>query len=221
MHLRKAQPSLLLSLTALFAIASTSLSAQTPPAPTRLRGVVLEMTSEALTIQGPDGPAKVTIDSSFNVYASTPSDLAHVKDASFVGVTPVKQPDGSEMAKEIHIFPEAMRGTGEGSRMMTPILGAAPGENRMTNGIVASAQAATPSRMTNGTVGQKTDSGAMTMSVAYKEGTQTITIPANVTVTELNPVAVAKEQMLWVNVIHSPDGTRSSKIATVVTLPRP
>jgi hypothetical protein len=220
MHLRKTQPSVLLSLAALFAIASSSLSAQTPPAPTRLRGVVLEMTSEALTIQGPDGPVKVTIDSSFKVYSSTPSDLSHVTDSSFVGVTSVKQPDGSEMAKEIHIFPEAMRGTGEGSRMMTPTPGAASSESRMTNGTVASAQAATPSRMTNGTVGKKTGSGNMTMNVAYKEGTQTITIPADVKVTELMPVALAMGQTLSVNVIHNPDGTRSSKIATVVTLPR-
>jgi hypothetical protein len=220
MHLRKNQPSALLSLAALVAITATSLSAQTPPSPTRLRGVVLEMSSEALTIQGPDGPVKVTIDSSFKVYASTPSDLSHVKDTSFVGVTSVKQPDGSEMAKEIHIFPEAMRGTGEGSRMMTPAPGAAA-DNRMTNGTVARAQTATPARMTNGTVGKKSDSGAMTMNVAYKEGTQTISIPADVKVTELTPVALAMGQMLSVNVIHNPDGTRTSKIATVVTLPRP
>jgi hypothetical protein len=37
---------------------------------------------------------------------------------SFVGVTSVPQPDGAQRATEIHIFPEELRGTGEGSYLM-------------------------------------------------------------------------------------------------------
>ncbi len=40
--------------------------------------------------------------------------LAEIKDNAFIGVSGLPQPDGSQKALEIHIFPEPMRGTGEG-----------------------------------------------------------------------------------------------------------
>jgi hypothetical protein len=40
--------------------------------------------------------------------------LADIKPGVFVGSTGMPQPDGSQKAVEVHIFPEAMRGTGEG-----------------------------------------------------------------------------------------------------------
>lgn len=42
--------------------------------------------------------------------------LGDIKQGSFVGVTAIPQTDGSQRAVEVHIFPEAMRGTGEGNR---------------------------------------------------------------------------------------------------------
>src|SRR5215471_13050369 len=42
--------------------------------------------------------------------------LSDIKDNSFIGVTGMPQSDGSQKAVEIHIFPEPMRGTGEGHR---------------------------------------------------------------------------------------------------------
>ena len=42
--------------------------------------------------------------------------LADIKHNSFIGVTGMPQADGSQKAVEIHIFPEALRGTGEGHR---------------------------------------------------------------------------------------------------------
>ena len=40
--------------------------------------------------------------------------LSDIKPGLFVGSTGMPQPDGSQKAIEVHIFPEAMRGTGEG-----------------------------------------------------------------------------------------------------------
>jgi hypothetical protein len=40
--------------------------------------------------------------------------LSDIKQGSFVGTTGMPQADGSQNAIEVHIFPEAMRGTGEG-----------------------------------------------------------------------------------------------------------
>ena len=42
--------------------------------------------------------------------------LADIKVGSFIGATTVPEPDGSQKAVEVHVFPEDMRGTGEGSR---------------------------------------------------------------------------------------------------------
>ena len=42
--------------------------------------------------------------------------MADIKDGSFIGSGAMPQPDGSQKAIEVHIFPEAMRGTGEGFR---------------------------------------------------------------------------------------------------------
>ena len=87
----------------------------------------------------------VAIAQPFQVYTRAPSDLSKVQEKTFIGVTTVKQPDGSERATEIHIFPEELRGLGEGSRMM-PATGTSA--SRMTNGNVSA------SRMTNGTPSQ-------------------------------------------------------------------
>ena len=45
--------------------------------------------------------------------------MSHVTSTSFVGVTSVKQADGTELAKQINIFPAELRGIGEGSNMLT------------------------------------------------------------------------------------------------------
>ena len=94
----------------------------------------------------------------------------------------VQQADGSELAKQVIIFPKELRGAAEGSVLLD-----APGattHNRMTNGSV-SKPAVSRSRMTNGTVQKGASS---TLVVQYQDGSQTISIPAGVQV-----VLVAKE----------------------------
>src|SRR5262249_21298533 len=83
-----------------------------------------------------------------------------------------KQPDGREQATEIHVFPEDLRGLGEGSHMMEPSAG--PSGNRMTNGSVQG------SRMSNGTV---SSANGGTLVVTYAGGSQTIDVPPNTLVT--------------------------------------
>src|SRR5262249_58220721 len=50
------------------------------------------------------------------VRSITKATLSDIKKNSFIGVTGMPQSDGSQKAVEIHIFPEPMRGTGEGHR---------------------------------------------------------------------------------------------------------
>lgn len=120
------------------------------------------------------------------VYARQPATLADVKDNTFIGVTTVKQKDGVEQATEIHIFPEALRGLGEGSRMLT-----GPGAgSRMTNGAVSGSRmtngTATASRMSNGSLMSINGS---TFVVQYARGSQTVVVPPNTPVTEIKPTS--------------------------------
>src|SRR5713101_9089318 len=106
----------------LFSTVSTvPASAQSWPAGiTPVRGVVTSVSGNALTLNSQTGPVTIHLGRSLKIYKRTPSDLAHVNGESFVGVTSVKQPDGSERATNINIFPEDLRGIGEGSYLMNP-----------------------------------------------------------------------------------------------------
>ena len=69
--------------------------------------IVKTRTGETLKIALTDKPLFVAI-----VQAS----MADIKPGMFVGATSLPQADGTLRAVEVHIFPEAMRGTGEGHR---------------------------------------------------------------------------------------------------------
>jgi hypothetical protein len=145
------------------------------------------------------------------LYTRGPSDLSHVKESTFIGVTTVKQPDGSERATEIHVFPEELRGLGEGSRMMAENRAAAP--SRMTNGNVSASRmtngTASPSRMSNGSVSSTNGSSLV---VQYAGGSQNVTVPPNTPVTELKLSSknVAVGDQLAVMATKAPDGSLTS-----------
>ena len=157
--------------------------AQTKTAPpiSGVKGKLQAVTTDSLDVVSPSGVVHVKIKQPLTVYGRVPSDLSHVTSTSFVGVTSIKQPDGTELAKQINIFPAELRGIGEGSNMIEGAPGAAS-QSRMTNGSVSRP---TSSRMTNGTV-QK--GGGTTLVVRYQNGTQTISVPTNVVVTETVPI---------------------------------
>src|SRR5580704_9472355 len=158
--------------------------AQTQPAPplTGDLGNVQSFTGSSLDVATPSGVVHVSVTQPLATYKQVPSELSHVTSTSYVGVASVQQADGTELAKQVIIFPKELRGAAEGSVLLD-----APGattHSRMTNGSVSS-PAVSHSRMTNGTV-QKDASN--TVVVRYQDGSQTISIPAGVQV-----VLVAKE----------------------------
>lgn len=159
-----------------------------PGAPILLRGSVVSVSANQLVLKSDSGTVTVTMAQPFHVYTRAPSDLSKVTENSFIGVTTVKQPDGSERATEIHVFPEELRGLGEGSRMMAPSTSAAA--SRMTNGKVSASRmtngTASPSRMSNGSVSSTSGSSLV---VQYAGGSQNVTVPANTPVTELKLVS--------------------------------
>jgi hypothetical protein len=81
----------------------------------RVRGTIERVEGPTYVIKSRDGSElKVVLTDSPLIVAIVKASLADIKPGMFVGVTGMPQPDGSQRAIEVHIFPEAMRGTGEG-----------------------------------------------------------------------------------------------------------
>jgi hypothetical protein len=101
------------------ALAASSLCAlaQQPPTPSRVRGTIEAVDGDVLAVKSRAGEDfKLHMVGDMRLLGITRIALSDVKIGSFVGATTVPGPDGSNNAVEVHVFPENMRGTGEGSR---------------------------------------------------------------------------------------------------------
>jgi len=124
----------------------------------RVRGTIERVDGPVYLVKSRDGSElKVTLADNALVVGIVKASLADIKPGTFVGVTGMPQPDGSQKALEVHIFPEAMRGTGEGHR---------PWDLRPQ------------STMTNANVEQVvTGVDGHTLSVKYKDGEKKLVVP--------------------------------------------
>jgi len=81
----------------------------------RIRGTVESVDGSVYVIKNRDGAeVKLSVIDPQLYVAIVKATMADIKPGQFVGATGVTQPDGSQKAIEVHIFPESMRGTGEG-----------------------------------------------------------------------------------------------------------
>jgi hypothetical protein len=106
----------------LFAVAMIAASslyaiAQQPPSPSRLRGTIEGVEGDVLDVKSRSGEEyKLHMANDMRVVGITKISLSDIKVGSFIGATTVPGSGGSQNAVEVHVFPEDMRGTGEGSR---------------------------------------------------------------------------------------------------------
>jgi hypothetical protein len=122
------------------AICSTPVWAQ---ATRRVRATIEKIEGSTLSVKTRDGEdLKITLADKPVFMAIVPATLADLKPGSFVGSGATPGPDGSLVAMEVHIFPEAMRGTGEGHRPME-----GPNQATMTNANVDTAVTAVDGQM--------------------------------------------------------------------------
>ncbi len=130
-------------------------NAQEPPV--RVRGTVERVEGEIYVVKARSGgELRVKLAPNAMVVALTKASLADIKQGSYVGVSGMPQPDGSQKALEVHIFPDAMRGTGEGHR---------PWDLQPS------------STMTNGSVEQTTASAnGQVLTLKYKDGEKKIIV---------------------------------------------
>jgi hypothetical protein len=91
--------------------------AQSPPAspPTRIRGTVDKLDGQNLTIKSREGQqVMVTLAPNVTIGYLVKKSLADIKAGDFVASTSTKGTDGKNHSVELRIFPEALRGAGEG-----------------------------------------------------------------------------------------------------------
>ncbi len=173
---------------AAFSIATV---AAPPPADSvRVRGTIQSMTAKVLTVSSASGPVRVLLAGPPSVVSVVPSSRAQIRPGAFLGIASVAGPNNTQRAAEVVVFPEAARGTGEGSYDWDlPV--AAHGRSKMTNGTVSHMTNGTVShsRMTNGTV--KRSAGGSAITLQYKNGagmgSQAITLPPNIPVVTFAP----------------------------------
>ncbi len=100
---------IILSAFALFLAASTAAAQQ--PQPLRIRGEIQAVDGPMLTIKARDGNVmKVKLADNARITAMVKASLADIKPGSFIGVTAMPQPDGSQKAIGLHIFMDSQRG---------------------------------------------------------------------------------------------------------------
>jgi hypothetical protein len=106
-------------LLALAMVVATSIAAlaQQSPTPSRVRGTVEAVDGDVISVKSRSGEdVKLHMTADMMVVGIVKIPLSDIKVGSFVGATTVPGPDGVPTAVEVHVFPENMRGTGEGSR---------------------------------------------------------------------------------------------------------
>ena len=131
--------------------------AQQPPT-VRIRGTIESVDGAMLAIKSREGTdMKVRVTDNVAVFGVAKTELSEIKPGSYIGVTAMPEPDGTQKAIAVHIFPEAQRGAAEGFR---------PWDLRPN------------STMTNATVAQ-TVAGVdgQTIMVKYKDGEKKVVVP--------------------------------------------
>jgi hypothetical protein len=137
-----------------------SFAAAQAPEIVRVRATIESVDGQVLTAKSRDGTVmKIKLADNAPVNEVVKIPLSDIKQNSFIAVTAMPQPDGSQKATAIIIFPEAMRGVGEGHRPWDFVP-----SSTMTNATVDSTVTSVD--------GQK-------LVVKYKDGEKTIIVPPN------------------------------------------
>jgi hypothetical protein len=164
--------------------------------PVHVRGTIEHVNGSIYVVKSRDGTAlKVTLADDPQITGVVKASLSDIKQGSFVGTASVPQADGSQSALEVHIFPEAMRGSGEGNYPwdLRP-------QSTMTNANIEQIVSAVDGR---------------TLTLNYKDGEKKIFVPANTPIvayvqgdkSDLKPGA-----KVFVVAFKQPDGTLQGRV---------
>jgi len=182
----------LLSVAATCIAVSISGAAFAQEKPVRVRGEIVSLDGSVMIVK-PRGGSEIRIKLADNVGVSgvVPFKIEDIKPNSYIGVSSIPQPDGTQRAIHVHVFLEALRGVAEGHF---------PWDNQPQ------------SMMTNATV-QETVAGVdgQTIMVKYKDGEKKIVVPKDAPVVTYVPGSVADlkpgAKIFIVAAVPQPDGT--------------
>ena len=167
-------------------VATAQQPAASPPPEQHVRGDVVGFEGDTLKVKSPGGKAfTLKLAETTRVTLASKADLGSIGQGGFIGTTAVPQADGSLRAVEVHVFPEAMRGAGEGHRPWD----LKPGST-MTNATVSALEAAKaqPSTMTNATVAKMgRPAVASKLVLKYPAGEKTVFVAPTTPVVKLEP----------------------------------
>ena len=152
----------------LMVVASSLYAIAQQTSPSRVRGTIEGVDGNVLAVKSRGGEdVKFRMTDDIRVIGIIKISLADIKVGSFIGTTTVPGPDGGEDAIEVHVFPEEMRGTGEGSRPfdLRP-------NSTMTNATVAESVAGNDGR---------------TLLIKYKDGEKKVVVSSDTPVVTYVP----------------------------------
>jgi len=186
-----------LALIGLVTLFAAGVQAQTPQ--TRIRGIVERLDGQSLTVKTSEGmTTTIALVPSYSVGAVVKASMADIKKGSFIGVGARPQAGGGLTAVQVFIFPEAMRGTGEGHRPWAVLP-----DSTMTNATVAE----TVSRV---------DGSSVTLT--YPGGEQTIAITPEANIIMAAPAQAADlvaGAQVALTASRQADGSLSSNRVTI------
>ena len=142
-------------------------------APVRIRGTIEKVEGDTYIVKARDGAElKLKLAANATVVALVQASPADIKQGSYIGIAGMPQADGSQKALEVHIFPEAMRGVGDGHRGwdLQP-------SSTMTNGNVEQTAAASDGQL---------------VTLKYKDGEKKVAIPAGIPIVLYVPGEVSE-----------------------------
>ena len=144
----------------------------------RVRGTIEQVDGSVLTIKSRAGEnLKVKLIGDAKIAAVVKAKLSDIKPGSFVGAAALPEQGGGWKAEEVHIFPESMRGTGEGDRAYD--IGP---KSSMTNGTVA------PSPDGKSTMGGAVTSASGTqLTLDFQGGKKTINVTPDTKIVSMLP----------------------------------
>lgn len=160
--------------------------------PARVRGEIVALDGPMMTVKSRDGTEmKIKLADNVRISGVVPIKIEDIKPNNYIGVSSMPQPDGTQRAIHVHVFPEPLRGVAEGHF---------PWDNRPQ------------SMMTNATV-QETVAGVdgQTITVKYKDGEKKIVVPKDAPLVTYVPGSMADlkpgAKIFIVAAVRQPDGT--------------
>jgi len=171
---------------------ATSFAAAQAPDTVRVRATIESVDGQMITAKSRDGTEmKIHLADNAPVNEVVKVPLSDIKANSFIAITAMPQPDGSQKATAIIIFPEAMRGVGEGHRPWDFVP-----NSTMTN--------ATVDNMVTNVDGEK-------LTVKYKDGDKTILVTPATEIATYAKKSLADlkpgEKIFIAGTKKNPDGT--------------